>query len=186
MINFKPDFLSPFIIAPMRKSVFAILSVFVFLTVSCSKTKEDSRLRRFVSMKLDNRIVLSENPTGTIYMPDPADPNPGNDYPRMEITAKSYNGDVITFTLAKAELPFTPGVYAATGKGNGMTVATNSTSPTTYSSIGSTTFYITITQIDNVAVEGSFSGMLKDVMGAGSDAAVRDGAFRALISKVQQ
>lgn len=169
----------------MRKSLFFLLGIVALLSVSCSKVKDDSRLRRFVSMKMDNRIYLSENPTGVIYIPDPEEQNPEKQYPRMEITARSYNGDIITFTLAKAELPFTPGTYYATQKGNSMTIATNSIYATTYTSASSKMFYITIDKIDNIAVEGSFSGMLKDVMGYSSDVAVQDGAFRALITQVR-
>lgn len=170
----------------MRKSVFFLLGIVALFSVSCSKTKDDSRLRRFVSMKMDTRIYLAENPTGTVYLPNFRDEDPENDYPRMEITARTYNGDVITLTLATNELPFKPGTYYATQKGNGMTMATNSVYSTTYSSNNSKTFYVTITKYDNIAVEGTFTGILKDVMGYSSDAAVRDGAFRALITSVGQ
>jgi hypothetical protein len=67
-----------------------------------------------------------------------------------------------------------------------MLMALNSTSPATLSSEGSADFYITITNIDNVAVEGSFSGTLTDISGSGGPRAVKDGAFRAVITQVSQ
>ena len=170
----------------MRILVTALLGAVVMLNISCGKDKEDSRQRRFISLKLDNKVYLSENPKGTIYVPNFTDQNPDNDFPRMEITGQSYSGDVITFTLTNVTLPFTPGVYPATKNGNGMLMALNSVSPVTLSSEGSANFYITITNIDNVAVEGTFSGTLTDISGAGGPRATQDGAFRAVITQVSQ
>ena len=170
----------------MRILVTVLLGAVIMMSISCGKDKDDSRQRRFISLKLDNRVYLSDSPKGTIYVPNFSDQNPDNDFPRMEITGQSYNGDVITFTLTNATLPFTPGVYPATKSGNGMLMALNSTSPATLSSEGSADFYITITNIDNVAVEGSFSGTLTDISGSGGPRAVKDGAFRAVITPVSQ
>ncbi|MFY0252615.1 hypothetical protein ACDQ55_01550 [Chitinophaga sp. 30R24] len=170
----------------MRIFVPILLSAIVLLSISCEKDKDDSRQRKFISMKLDNYIYLSENPKGIIYVPNFSDENPDNDYPRMEITGQSYNGDVITFTLATPALPFTPGVYAATQKGNSMQMVLNSMLPTSLSSNSYGNFYITITRIDNIAVEGTFSGPLYDLTGIGGPRIVKDGAFRAIITQVGQ
>jgi hypothetical protein len=170
----------------MRTLITALLSAIVLLNVSCGKDKDDSRQRKFISLKLDNKIYLSENPKGIIYVPDFTDENPLNDYPRMEITGQSYNKDVITFTLAAPTLPFKPGVYRAAAKGNGMLIALNGIYPSTLTSTGSADFYITITSIDNVMVEGTFSGTLIDQSGVGGPRAAKDGAFRAVVTQVSQ
>lgn len=170
----------------MRILVTALLSTIVLLGISCDKDKNDSRQRRFISLKLDSSIYLSENPKGIITLPNLTDENPDNDYPTMEITGQSYNGDVITFTLATAAMPFTPGVYPATIKGNGMLISLNSTYYTNLTSAGSTDFVITITNIDNQAVEGTFSGTLKDATGVGGARITKDGAFRASITQQGQ
>lgn len=170
----------------MRILVTAMLSAIVLLGTSCGKDKDDSRQRRFISLKLDDKVYLSENPKGTITLPNLTDENPDNDYPTMEITGQSRNGDVITFSLATASMPFKPGVYPATQKGNGLLIALNSTYYTNLTSAGSTDFQITITRIDNVTVEGTFSGTLKDASGVGGPRVTKDGAFRALISQQGQ
>ncbi|PSL49807.1 hypothetical protein CLV51_1011144 [Chitinophaga niastensis] len=170
----------------MRIFVTALLSAVVLLSVSCGKDKDDSRQRRFVSLKLDNKIYLSENPKGIIYLPNYTDENPLNDYPRMEITAQSYTGDVITFTLTAPAMPFTPGVYPARITGNNMLIALNGLFPSTLTSTGSADFYITITKIDNTSVEGTFSGTLTDINGIGGPRGVKDGAFRAITTQVSQ
>lgn len=169
----------------MRILVTALLSALVLLNISCGKDKDDERQRRFISLKLDNRIYLAENPKGTIYVPDFTDENPDNDYPRMVIAGQSSSGDQISFTLAAPTLPFTPGVYSATKKGNSMVMMLNSTY-TTLSSEGSTDFAITITRIDNVTVEGTFSGTLKEVTNTAGTRTTRDGAFRSVITQVSQ
>ncbi|SEW22863.1 hypothetical protein [Chitinophaga arvensicola] len=167
----------------MRILVTAMLSAIVFLGISCGKDKDnnDSRNRRFVSMKLDNRVYLAENPQGVLTLPNLSDENPDNDYPTMKITATTYNGDALTFTLA-APLAFTPGVYPATKKGNGMVVLLSSSYYSTLTSVGSTDFAITITSLDNTYVEGTFSGTLTDATGVGGPRVVKDGAFRAIIT----
>ncbi|MEZ2443958.1 hypothetical protein QFZ51_001165 [Chitinophaga sp. W3I9] len=170
----------------MRILVTAMLSAIVLLGISCGKDKDDSRQRRFISLKLDDRVYLSENPKGIITLPNLTDENPDNDYPTMEITGQSYNGDVITFSLATASMPFKPGVYPATQKGNGLLIALNSTYYTNLTSAGSTDFQITITHIDNLNVEGTFSGTLKDASGAGGTRVTKNGAFRAMISQQGQ
>ncbi|CAL1521602.1 hypothetical protein [Chitinophaga sp. MM2321] len=167
----------------MRIFVTALLGAVVLLSASCGKTKEDSRQRRFVSLKLDNRIYLCEDPKGVINLPDFTDQDPNNDYPKMEITGQSYNADVIRFTLVAPEMPFKPGVYPCTQEGNELLMVLNSAAPTTLSSQGSTNCYITITAIDNVTVEGTFNGTLSDVTGAGGPRTVKDGAFRAIITQ---
>ncbi|MBO9729293.1 MAG: hypothetical protein J7623_11710 [Chitinophaga sp.] len=170
----------------MRILVTALLSAIVLLTVSCSKDKkDDSRQRKYVSMKLDNRIYLAETPKGIIYVPDLTDSDPNNDFPRMVITAQTYGGDQLSFTLAAPTLPFTPGTYPATKKGNGLLIMLNS-SYTTLTSEGSADFYITITRIDNMMVEGTFSGTLKETTGAGGPRGLRDGSFRTTITQVSQ
>ncbi|HEY9258055.1 hypothetical protein [Chitinophaga sp.] len=170
----------------MRILVNAMLSAIVLLSISCTKDKkDDSRQRRFVSMKLDNRIYLSENPKGTIYVPNFADENPDNDYPKMVLTGQTYNGDQLSFTLVAPTLPFTPGRYPATKKGNSMLIMLNSTYAT-LTSEGSTDFAITITRIDNVSVEGTFTGTLTETTGGGGPRAVRDGAFRAIVTQISQ
>jgi len=169
----------------MRILVTALLGAITLLGISCEKSKDDSRKRTFISMKLDNKVYLSESPKGTIYVPDLTDTNPNNDYPKMEITGQSYNGDQISLRLVAPARPFTPGVYAATKTGNGMLIMLASTY-TTLTSEGSADFFITITSIDNVKVEGTFSGSLKDTNGSGGPRGTRDGAFRAIVTQVSQ
>jgi hypothetical protein len=170
----------------MRILVTALLSAITLLGISCGKDKEkDNRQRRFISMKLDNKVYLSESPKGTIYVPDFTDPNPENDFPRMVLVGQTYTGDQLSFTLATATLPFPTGVYAASKKGNSLLIMLNSTY-TTLTSEGSSDFSITITRIDNVTVEGTFSGTLKETTGAGGPRVVKDGAFRAIVTQVSQ
>lgn len=170
----------------MRILVTALLSSIVLLTVSCSKDKkDDSRNRKYVSMKLDNRIYLGETPKGIIYVPNFTDNDPNNDYPRMVISGQTYGGDQMSFTLATPTLPFTPGTYPATKKGNSLLIMLNS-SYATLTSEGSTDFYITITRIDNMMVEGTFSGTLKETTGVGGPRGVRDGSFRTTITQISQ
>jgi hypothetical protein len=170
----------------MRILVSAMLSAIVLLGISCKKDKKDDSLqRRFISMNLDNRIYLAESPKGTIYVPNFTDTDPNNDYPKMVLTGQTYGNDQISFTLIAPSLPFKPGTYPATKKGNSMLMMLNSTYAT-LTSEGSTDFIITITNIDNVTVEGTFRGTLKETTGGGGPRAVRDGAFRAIITQVSQ
>ncbi|MCW3462893.1 hypothetical protein [Chitinophaga nivalis] len=163
------------------------MSLIVLSNVSCKKSEDDnSRQRRFVSFKLDSKIYLAENPKGTIYVPNFSDDNPLNDFPKMEITAQSYTGDVITFTLATAALPFKPGTYPCTKKGNSMLIALNNSMRIALSSKASTDFYITITRIDNITVEGTFAGTLVDTTISSITKKATDGAFRAVITQVSQ
>lgn len=168
----------------MRILVTAMLSAFIFLSISCEKEKDDSRNRRFISLKLDNRVYLAENPTGTITPGNVTDENPDNDYPTMTITGTSINGDNFTLTLA-APVAFVPGVYPATKKGNGMVVMLTNNYYSALTSVGSTDFSITISNLDSRYVEGTFSGTLTDASGVGGPRAIKDGAFRAIVTVKQ-
>ncbi|NLR79447.1 hypothetical protein [Chitinophaga eiseniae] len=171
----------------MRILVTALLSAIVMLSISCKKdSKDDAQRRKYVSMKLDNRVYLVDNPKGTIYAPNLTDENPNNDYPRLEITGQTYTGDVITMAMAAPSLPFAPGAYPATKTGNGMSIVLNSVYANTLVSTGSSDFVIRITRIDNMVVEGTFSGTLADQSAAGGPRSVQDGAFRAIITQVGQ
>lgn len=168
----------------MRTLVTALLSAVVILASSCGKEKNDSKDRKFVSVKLDNRIFLSENPKGLIYAPDFTTGNPADEYPEMEITGKTSTGDIINFTMVAPALPFKPGAYPCSKEGNSIMIVVNSGSyPATYSSQGSSDCVITIGSIDNVSVEGTFSGTVKDLSGTGTKT-IRNGAFRAVITMI--
>ncbi|WP_143304574.1 hypothetical protein [Chitinophaga vietnamensis] len=173
----------------MRILATALLGATMLMGISCGKDNDnnDSRSRRFISFKLDNRIYLSENPKAVIYLPNLTDNDPTNDYPRMEITGQSYTGDVITFTLATDAMPFKPGAYPVTQKGNSMSVLLNGSFPQQLGSDpASGGFGINLTDVNNMTVEGNFSGTLYDKSGAGGPRAVTDGAFRAVVTQVSQ
>lgn len=172
----------------MRILAAALLSTFVLLGISCGKDKDkdDSRQRRFVSVKLDNRIYLSENPKGVIHVPDFSDDETDNDYPKLEITGQTSTGDVISLSIVAPALPITPGTYPCTREGNSITMVLNSGYPATLTSQGSTDCVITINAIDNIAVEGTFTGTIKDITGAGGTKVISNGAFRAMTTQVSQ
>ncbi|MBC9931147.1 hypothetical protein [Chitinophaga qingshengii] len=171
----------------MRILITALLSAVVILSSSCGKDKDNSKDRKFVSVKLDNRIFLSENPKGLLYAPtfDPSDPT--SDYAHMEITGKTKTGDIINFTMAGPGIPLKPGVYPCSQKGNGILMVVNSGDyPASYSSQGSTDCMITITDINNIYVEGTFSGTLKDLNGVAGTRTIQNGAFRAIYTVTTQ
>ncbi|WP_160716237.1 hypothetical protein [Chitinophaga solisilvae] len=171
----------------MRILVTALLSTAVLLGSSCGKErKDDSRDRRFVSFKLDNKIYLSKDPKGIIHAPNFTDDDPLNDYPKMEISGQTYSGDLISLTLVAPVLPFKPGIYPCSKQGNSIIMVTNSNMPATLASGGSNSCFITISRIDNVNVEGSFSGPLRDISSISGSRTVRDGAFRAIITTISQ
>ncbi|SHL00186.1 hypothetical protein SAMN05444266_101867 [Chitinophaga jiangningensis] len=167
----------------MRLYLSAILSAVLFFSVSCEKTetKTDADDRKFISMKLDNKIYLSENPKATAYLPKLDDSNPDNDYPVMEITGTTYTGDYITFKLAVPELPFHTGAYYSSETGNSMNIYLPSSNGETLNTGTSAGFVINITRINSQFVEGTFSGSLQDVSGSSSSRVVKDGTFRAVL-----
>ncbi|HVI46941.1 MAG TPA: hypothetical protein VM802_18825 [Chitinophaga sp.] len=170
----------------MRIFIPVLLGITMLLGISCQKDKNDSQDRKFVSLKLDNKIYLSENPKGTVYVPDFTDTDPLNDFPKMEVIGQSYTGDVISLTLVAPALPFTPGIYPCSREGNTLQVILNNPYPVTLSSKGSSNCFINITRIDNVTVEGKFIGTLSDAGGSGLSRELKDGAFRAVIKTVSQ
>ncbi|WP_291912888.1 hypothetical protein [Chitinophaga sp. CB10] len=167
----------------MRKYLSAILGAVLFFSVSCEKTetKSDADDRKFISLKLDNRIYLAENPKATAYLPKLDDSNPDNDYPVMEITGTTYTGDYITFKLAVPELPFHTGPYPSSETGNSINIYLASSSGETLNSGNSGGFTINITRITSQFVEGVFSGAVQDVSGSGGTKVVQDGTFRAVL-----
>ncbi|MFB6455480.1 hypothetical protein ACE38W_09445 [Chitinophaga sp. Hz27] len=173
----------------MRILISALLGAILMLGVSCEKSNNDTSDaidRKFVSMKLDNRIYLSEKPQATIYTPNLVDEDPDNDYLTMEILATTYSGDNITFKLATDQPSFKPGVYYGNTTGNSMTMYLLSQSGATIvSDPTSSGFSITITKITSVYMEGTFSGTLTDPTGGGTKT-VRDGSFRSFVKWVQK
>lgn len=171
----------------MRILVTALLSAVVILGSSCGKDKDDSKDRKFVSVKLDNKIYLSENPKGVAYAPNFQDDDPTNDYYKLEINGKTVNNDIINFTMAGLKIPFPPGVYPCTKTGNSILVVINSGGyPATYSSQGSADCYLTVTYSDNIIVEGTFSGTVRDLSGVGGSQTIKNAAFRAIYTVTAQ
>ncbi len=171
----------------MRILVTALLSAVVILGSSCGKDKDDSKDRKFVSVKLDTKIYLSENPKGIAYAPNFQDDDPTNDYYRLEINGKTSNNDVISITMAGLTIPFPVGVYPCTRTGNSILVVINSGGyPATYSSQGSADCYLTITRSDNIMVEGTFSGTVKDLSGMAGTRTIKNAAFRAIYTVTAQ
>ncbi|NIG52901.1 hypothetical protein [Chitinophaga sp. Cy-1792] len=174
----------------MRILISALLGAILMLGVSCEKSTtnpNEATDRKFVSMKLDNRIYLAEKPQATIYTPNLVDEDPNNDYLTMEILATTYSGDNISFKLATDQPTFVPGVYYTNTTGNSMTMYLLSQSGSTLvTDPTSSGFTITISRINSLYVEGTFSGTLNDATGGTGTRTVRDGSFRSLVRWVQK
>ncbi|MBC9911463.1 hypothetical protein [Chitinophaga varians] len=171
----------------MRILVTALLSAVVILGSSCGKDKDDSKDRKFVSVRLDNKIYLSENPKGIAYAPNFQDDDPNNDYYRLEINGRTVNNDIVNITMAGLTIPFPPGVYPCSKAGNSILVVINSGGyPATYSSQGSADCFLTVTSSNSITVEGTFSGTVRDLSGVGGSRTIKNAAFRAIYTVTAQ
>ncbi|MEC5148290.1 hypothetical protein [Chitinophaga sp. 212800010-3] len=165
---------------PLRILMPALLSIIVLFSISCSKDKNDSRKRNFISVKLDNKVYLSENPNGVIYVPIT---DPVNNYPKMVISGQTKAGDIITLNFSTPAMPFVPGNYSMSRPGTSVTMDLNDQTGTRLTS--GSNFTLNLTYIDSYIVEGNFSGSLSASAGASTVQAL-DGAFRATVKQVSQ
>lgn len=156
------------------------LAGILLLAGACNKD-DAGPLRKFMSFKVDDQIMLSENPVALITPGDTSDSDPNNDYPTAVISGVNKQGDAITFTLISENATFVPGSYPSSQQGNSMyiTFAGNGASLLADDTHGSLDFRINL--VHDSLIEASFSGTLVDTTGALSDKVLSEGFMRAIL-----
>ncbi len=165
-----------------RLSLSAIAAT-MLLMAACKNNEDVTPRRKFISFKLDDKVVLSEQSHSALYAPgDPADPNPQNHHAEMLITGYSYNKDVINIHITSPTTEITPGVYRNASTGNGFAMQMNLSREviTANDLFGDLT--VTVHSMKDSVITGSFNGTLVS-MDDGSLKTVKDGYFRMIYRK---
>ncbi|ASZ09883.1 hypothetical protein KTO58_26520 [Chitinophaga pendula] len=168
----------------MRNLLIA-LSCTVTLLAGCKK-EEDGPPRKFISFRLDEKIVLSEKPRALLVPANLTDNDPTNDHTSLVLSGYSYKGELITFTLHTDAPMFVPGVYSSTTAGNTMSVELNDTGLTTLVSDdekGSLT--VRILELKDSTIQASFDAVLEDLYEETPPRSVYNGFFRATMTTKQ-
>lgn len=168
----------------MRNLLIA-LSCTIALFAGCKK-EEAGPPRKFISFRLDEKIVLSEKPRALLIPANLTDNDPTNDHTSLVLSGYSYKGELITFTLRTDAPMFLPGVYSSSTVGNSMSIELNDAGLTTLASDDEKGLLtVRVSEIKDSTIQASFDAVLEDVYGETPPRAIYNGFFRAVMTKKQ-
>jgi hypothetical protein len=151
---------------------------------ACSKDSNETK-RKFISLQLDDFIIVAENPTAVITPPDLTDNDPNNDFPILKITGAGNSAGIINVNLISETIPFKKGNYLSTQRGNSMSVTFNdSTSVYTLLADNNNGYMsLNITEVQDSLIEGNFTGLLTDTTGTITTKVASYGSFRTIVKR---
>lgn len=166
----------------MKKLYPLLIFTLFILAAACSKTKDDSQKRKFVSMILDDGYALSENPAAMITYTDVSTDNPTG-FPMLVLSGFTYQKNFFSFAITSLTSDLHPGTYVSGQSGNSFTMLDSlSNVSTADESQGS--FSLTIATIKDSVIQGTFNAVLID-NGTGNLHIVKNGAFRTVYHNEQ-
>lgn len=168
-----------------KKLTLLAVAAFALLLAACKDDTDVKPARKFISFKMDNAVVLSEQTHQALYFSgDLTDADPSNDYSEMLIAGYSYNRDAIGIRIT-SELPqLTPGVYNNATSGTEMVMEMNPSLELISADYNFGDLTVTIHDMKDSVVTGQFSGTLVS-MTDGSLKTITDGAFRMVYRQLQ-
>ncbi|WP_157986443.1 hypothetical protein [Chitinophaga alhagiae] len=166
---------------PGKFSLMGALCGLMLLT-ACSDDAVEPK-RKFISFKLDNGVLLSEQRNSAYYMPgDLTDADPANDYSQLLVAGYSYGQDVINIRVFSEQPQITPGVYSNMMGGTAMFLEEKATGDRLVADDNYGNITVVIHQVYDSLAIGEFSGNLVN-MTDGSIKAVNDGYFKMIYKK---
>lgn len=150
------------------------------LLAACKSDEDVAPRRKFISFKMDDKVVLSEQIHRAYYSPGTlTDADPSNDHAELLITGYSYQKDIINIRVTSPLPAITPGVYQNTTAGTAMLMEMNPSLEliTADDQFGDLT--VTIHELKDSLVIGQFSGTLVS-LDDGSLKTVKDGYFKVV------
>lgn len=152
----------------------------LLLLAACESNEDVTPTRKFISFKMDNKVVLSEQSHRAYYSPgNLTDTDPSNDLAELVISGYSYEKDVINIRVTSASADITPGVYRNTAPGTGMVMEMSSTLELITADDQFGDFTIIIHELKDSLVTGQFNGTLVSE-DDGSLKTVKDGYFKVV------
>ncbi|QEH40530.1 hypothetical protein [Chitinophaga sp. XS-30] len=152
----------------------------LLLLAACKSDEDVAPRRKFISFKMDDAVVLSEQTHRAYYAPGIlTDTDPDNDHAELLITGYSYQKDVINIRVTTPLPAITPGVYRNTTPGTAMLMEMNPSFEliTADDQFGELT--VTIHELKDSVVVGQFNGTLVS-LDDGSLKQIRDGYFKVV------
>lgn len=163
-----------------KKLTLLVVAAFALFLAACKDDTDVTPQRRFISFKMDNKVVLSEQIHRAFYSPgDLTDADPGNDHSEMLITGYSYERDVINIRITSLSPQITPGVYRNTSPGTEMIMEMNPSLELVGADYNYGDLTVTVHQLQDSVVVGEFSGTLVS-MDDGSLKTIKDGYFKVI------
>lgn len=159
-----------------------VLIFLICLICACSKDTDHPQ-RKFISLQLDEFVILAENPTAVLTPADLTDSDPNNDFPTLKITGAGNSNETINFTLVSESNLLRKGSYLSTQQGNGMAITFNDSVYTVLADNNNGYLALNISEVKDSLIEGNFSGLLADTSGTIALKTVTHGSFRAIVTK---
>lgn len=168
---------------PGKRSLLALLGSFTLLA-ACSGGDAVEPQRKFISLKLDGAVLLSEQRNAAYYQPgNTTDADPDNDDSRLMLTGFSYGKDIINIGVYSPGPEITPGVYSNMLGGTKMELEMDATGDVLVANENAGMVTIVIHQVQDSVAIGQFSGNLVSLMD-GSIQTVKDGYFKLIYKKI--
>ncbi|MRG47733.1 hypothetical protein GFS24_21600 [Chitinophaga sp. SYP-B3965] len=156
------------------------IAAFALLLTACKDDTDVAPQRKFISFKMDNAVVLSEQVHRVFYSPgNLSDADPDNDHSEMLITGYTYNRDAINIRITSPYPTLTPGVYTNATYGTEMIMEMNPSLELIGADYNFGNLSVTIHEMKDSTVVGQFSGTLVS-MNDGSLKQVTDGYFKLI------
>lgn len=163
-----------------KKLILLGVAAFALLLAACKDDTDVTPQRKFISFKMDNKVMLSEQVHRAFYSPgDLTDADPGNDHSEMLITGYSYNRDVINIRITSMDPEIRPGVYTNVAPGTEMIMEMNPSLELIGADYNFGDLKVTVHQLKDSVVTGEFSGTLVS-MDDGSLKTITDGYFKVI------
>ena len=167
---------------PGKIYLLAILSIVVLLT-ACKKDDAPETKRKFISFKLSDSVMLSEQRNSAYYMPgDVRDSDPSNDYSQLLIAGYTSGQDVVNLRLYSEGPEISPGVYSNAFGGTAMFLEMKKNSDVLQADEDFGNITIILHQMQDSVAIGQFSATLVSQTD-GSIQAVKDGYFKVIYKK---
>ncbi|PUZ27733.1 hypothetical protein GA0116948_10639 [Chitinophaga costaii] len=163
----------------MQKLLLLLLATYLVCS-SCSKYKDDSQRRKFVSMMLDSSFIIGEDPKAVVTYADPSEENPAG-FPTLLVSGFSYNKLYYTFSITSTDSLLHPGTYVSGMSGNALTLL-DSSSHILSANADQGAFSLTILSVKDSTVQGEFTATLVNET-SGESHQLQRGAFRTNFSR---
>lgn len=167
---------------PGKLSLMAVICS-TMLLAACSTNPEVEPKRKFISFKLDDKVMLSEQRHSAYYTPgDLTDSDPANDYSELLVAGYSYDQDVVNLRVISDEPQIRAGVYTNALGGTAMIMEMKGTQELMVADEAYGNIVVIIHQIQDSVAIGQFSGNLVS-LNDGSIKTVKDGYFKVIYKK---